>query len=425
MNIIKFKETVITNTSLQDYEWYNENLRGKYAYWIRCHYVVPLDSITPNMYVSFESTINNLLGFDYYRLVRTEVPGDPVTYTYEYVFTDLKEISPSMKEAAVLVESVPSNPDETSPVFIKIDHSRIKYVDLWWDDYYWMNRYIDLTETDKINSVDDLKLYNSYVPDVDIPTDELKRFRTWLATSLLDVNYTFYKLTSDESTEEPSYIYVEYSYPTLDERLNAVEEETLPALPTSTDPEVIKIKNMDVRDWSDTDTHVLQYYKNGMYDDTLRWTTTYGQTNVSIQTVGAVNSCGCGGSSNISSLYGDTLTVCDPVSLYKAGIKGGMVGIYTDLSMWMELPATYILYIKKFVDGIVQGNFGLSVSDTSNFYSCECLNKSGQENGITILKQLSTSLQYIADGQVDGHKNFILSSLSQWANELYELMEWN
>lgn len=423
MNIIKFKETVITDTSLSDVDWYNENLRGKYAYWIRCHYVVPLDSITPNMYVSFESTINNLLGLDYYRLVRTEVPEyDAVAYTYSYVFTDLVELSPYQKERAVLEDSVPTDPDENSPALIKIDNSRIKYVDLWWNDYYWMNRYVDLTETDNVNAVDTYKLYNSYVPETDITTDELKRFRTWLATSLLDVNYTYYLLDD----EDPSDLhYVELPYPTLDQRLSA---EVVTELPTPSDasPVCVKIKNMDVKDWTDNETHILEYYKNGMYDDTLKWMTEYSPINIKTTSSLVVNNCGCGsGGSNVSSLYSDGLSVCDPVSLYRTGLKSGMVSLFTDISMWSGLPATYILYIKRYVDGIVQANFGLSVSDSTNYYNCECLNKSGQESGMTILKQLSISLEYIAEGKVEGHKNFIISSLNQWANELYELMEWN
>ena len=41
-----------------------------------------------------------------------------------------------------------------------------------------------------------------------------------------------------------------------------------------------------------------------------------------------------------------------------------------------------------------------------------------------ILKKLSESLQYIAEEQLTGHKNYITDSFKEWSEKLYEMMEW-
>ena len=43
---------------------------------------------------------------------------------------------------------------------------------------------------------------------------------------------------------------------------------------------------------------------------------------------------------------------------------------------------------------------------------------------ISILKRLSQSLQYIAEGNMMGHKNYIHDAFKDWSTNLYELMEW-
>ena len=410
MNIIKFKDTVVTDLSLKDAYWYNENLRGKYAYWIRCHVVVPLEAITQNMYVSFETTINNLYGYDYYVLTYNDV-----SYTYTYNLASPIELSPNQKHRATLVTEVPANPNEHSPQVVKIDNSTVKYVDLWEGDYNWMNYYVDQTMTDTVNSVDVLKQYNNYVPDSDVTVDELKRFRTWIATSLLDMDYTFY-------------VYNEGSYyaipnPTLDERLEAKEVNELP----SEDEGVVKIKNLNIVDWTENATHILTYYRDGMYDDILKWIEVFGSTYVSTGNSVIKNNCGCGSNTNISSLYQDGPTACDVPSIYRGSIKNGMVDLFSNLDTWSTLPSSYLATVKQYVDGVIQTGFGLTLDNPSQYYGCECINKSEQENGLAILRQLSVAFGYLAEGgnAFSQHKNFIHSILNQWAKFLYELMEWN
>jgi hypothetical protein len=49
MNIIKFKDLI-----KEDDTFFNENLKGKYAYWVRMQYALPLDAITVEEYTDME-----------------------------------------------------------------------------------------------------------------------------------------------------------------------------------------------------------------------------------------------------------------------------------------------------------------------------------------------------------------------------------
>ena len=413
MNIIKFKDTVITDTNKRDFEWYNENLRGKYAFWVRCRYVVSLNDITQNMYVSFETTINNLLECDYYIL-------SLVNDEYKYSLIPINDVSENQTKRAVLVTEIPSNPSSDSPALIKIDHHKIKYVDLWDGDYYWMNSYIDYVETDNINNIDGLKQSNNYIPTGDLSLDEIKRFRTWLASSLLDLNYSFYEWDNDNNE------YKEILTPTLSQRLLAELVEEIPNIQAS---QYIKIKNLNVVDWDDNQTHILNYYKNGMYDETLKWVSLYGGINTSVidnSTVN-INACGCGTNTNISSLYNSSIGVCDVPFIYKKSIKQGMITLFSNINTWIQLPHYYLLTIKSYIDGIIQSNLKLVFDGSNNeYYDCKCLNKGNQDNGISILRQLSSAFEYLSSSDtLSTHKNFILTTLNKWASELYEIMEWN
>lgn len=356
MNLIKFKESFADERVGADWHWYNINLRGKYAYWVRCHYVIPLDAITPNMYVSFETTINNLLGYDYYVLTQNT---DDYDYVYEHV--DDRDVSCNQKDRAVLVESVPENPESTDPVLIKTCSNHIAYVDLWSGDYNWMNAFIDYTETDNVNSIDKYKLYNNCVPDEgELTADDLKKFRTWLATSLLGVNYTYYELVDDE--------YIEVHNPSLDVLQEAVEVSEVPEIEDES-PLYIKIHNLNITDWTADDEHMLEYYAGGMYDDTLKWMGVFGGVNVTYNSNVATSSCACTGSGNISSLYNSSVSTCDTVSIYRSGIKKEMVNLFSNTDTWSTLPSTYVLLVKQYIDGIIQSNFALGVSDQSNYYT--------------------------------------------------------
>ena len=398
MNLIKFKDTVVSGE-----DWYNENLRGKYAYWVRCRYVVPLESISQSAYVSYEKTINDLLGYSYYEL--TPVSGA----IYSYVNVPISDMTERNMEGAVLVDEIPEEPTVDSPEFIKTDHSTVRYADLMQDA--WMNNYVDQTETDIVNSVDKYKSYNNYTPTGDLTRDDLKRFRTWLAASLLNMNYTFYEYADGQG-------YVAIQDPSLNDILDAVEYDELPSEKIEG---VIKVKNLNVVDWSEDKYHILTYYEEEMYDDTLKWIDEFSKINIGIETEGG---CKCGCNTNISSLYNENLHVCDSANIYREGIKQGMVSFFSTIDTWSVLPSTYLLLVKEYIDGIININFDLTTDDTSNYYGCECLGRNGQSTAVSILAQLSTVFQYLAEGNISGHKYFIINILNQWSSNLYEHMEW-
>ena len=404
MNIIKFKDTVVEGQS-----WYNQNLRGKYAYWIRCHYVVPIESINPNMYVSFETTINNLLGYNYYHLT---TKNDELVYE----LLDERDLSVNAKHSIPLVESLPE-PTSTSPAYVKTQSNIIKYVDLWEGDYYWMNSYIDLTKTDEANNVDFYKSYNTHVIESDVVQEDVERFRTWLDQLLIDVNYEYYKLVNS--------VYVLFN-PTLDEKHSAVLVDELPDPTTENPPLIVKLNNLNVIDWTDDQKHVLDYYANNMYDDVLKWTLIYGKREITTTlTTNTLKNCGCSGGSDISSLYNSVLHVCNPESIYRAGLKQGMVEILTDIDIWNKVPATLKDTIIKYLSAIIQLGLNCDKDPSSDIYNCECLNNTSADSLFTqSIKQLIQAFEYLRDEDITNHKNYIYNTLSVWANDYYEKMQW-
>lgn len=125
MNIIKFKDEISGN------EWFDTNLKGKYAYWIRMTWATPLEVTSLGQYIEYE---------------QDGVPaGDTPSDEWPFILTSTIE------------------------------------------------ELVDTTETDAANTTTQFTLYNSYSTDSDITLDELKVFRRWLAETLLgfdtELNY--------------------------------------------------------------------------------------------------------------------------------------------------------------------------------------------------------------------------------------------
>ena len=292
MNIVKLLDKVKEGD-----DFFNQRLKGKYAYNVRCEYIIPLDSITVEEYN------------------RLEVEGVSDDIIYDSVSSLLE--------------------------------------------------FIDFDETERVNSIDKYVYLNKFVSDDDITIDELKRFRTWLAENLLD-------LSSD-----------------LDEKT----------------------------------THMLQYYVDEMEDDTCKRLQMFGSTDVQLTTVNT--SCGC---MNNSSLYNlGNINVRDPLSIYKKNIYTHMVSIFSDIEFWKQFSITFIKEFKRYIDNIIRNNFTLTTSSyVTNYADCSCLNEKDveQRNNISILNNLSKSLEYILNDDSAGHRNFISDALISWSSMLYERMRW-
>jgi hypothetical protein len=229
-----------------------------------------------------------------------------------------------------------------------------------------LNDYVDAVETDRINSVVELELKNTYTPDDNITVEELKQFRTWLAQQLI--------LMSDNK---------------------ALEE---------------------------LDKHVLEYYARGMYDNTIKVLTDFGGTKVTIDKVNTA--CACH-SSNLSTLYDLSVNACNPIEVYRNNLYLKMVEMFSTYTFWTQWSHEFINEFKKYIDNIVKCNFPLSSTQwISELADCGCRDKTDQDKYIEILKRLSTALGYIRDEKVIGNKNYINDALYDWASLLYEKMNW-
>lgn len=320
MNIIKFKDII-----LEPNEKYNENFcklfntkfKGKFCYWIRCTWAISFNDIDDSIYKNMEYNEGLISSYDNIDTLSNEE----------------------------LIEEL-----------------------------------IDIDATTKANSIERFKTENNFSAGSDITIEELKQFRTWLATSLLSL-----QKYDDDATMS-----------------------------------------------------MLEYYKEHMNDDiirSLRKFSTY--FNINGLNVNYYNTCGCNNNpTKISKdLLSNELMVysgCDPIEIYKMGVYNKMVEVFSDMHYWTSGFETknFLIEFKKYIDniincGLVPGKFVLG-KDNSIYgvTDCMCITQSNQEANTLILKNLSKSLEYIINDDIVGHKNFIADSFGKWAKNLYEYMEW-
>ena len=136
------------------------------------------------------------------------------------------------------------------------------------------------------------------------------------------------------------------------------------------------------------------------------------------------SSCGCSHSSDLSSLYLNSLSTCDSINTYKTNIYNKMVDMFSETAFWIELPKEFIITFKHYIDNIIKVNLPLEKSDQSKYVDCLCTDINTQSKHISVLNNLSTSLGYIYEDDITGHKNFIRDSFNSWATYLYEGMQW-
>lgn len=307
MNIVKLKDIVKPND-----DFFNEHLKGKYAWWVHMRYIIPFTHMGVQGYIACEEDINDLF---------------KPPFNTEYRDTYNKE--------------------------------------MW--------KYIDQKATDEANCVNKFKMRNQYTSDADITEDEVKKFRTWLATELLKFDRN--------NKEEQAYKLFDYKQ-----------------------------------------THTLQYYKNLMYDETIKILSSFASSNTTTQQL-QTYPCGCDGNADLSSLY--LSSSCDTITAYRTSVYNEMVNMFSEIGFWEQFSTEFILEFKKYVDNIINMNLSLQNSNYVDIYSdCTCIN-SNQTPNQDILKRLSNALQWIADGQTAGHKNYIADALLDWSSKLYEHMQWS
>lgn len=236
--------------------------------------------------------------------------------------------------------------------------------------------YIDAETTDKINDINEYVFKNTYVTDNDITIDELKIFRTWLAKELLIFD------TNNDTGEIKHNLY------------------------------------------NELESHVICYYANNMIDQTIKSLLNFGATGTNYNNIN-INKCGCSGSTDLSSLYNSSISICDPISIYRKNIYNKMVEIFSNVEFWKQFPPEFILTIKHYIDNIIKIGLPLQKNQyISSLTDCTCVSDQTQSEGMTILNNLSQSLQYIYDNDISGHKNYIKDALYNWSSVLYEDMYW-
>lgn len=312
MNTIKFKDSIHPTD-----ENFNSYLKGKYAYWIQMRYVVPFECLSTADYIKAESSPSSVLTQD-----------------------------------------------------------RVIYWDIISDSEYNIMSYIDYDATESCNSIAKYVSANEYTTDSDITLEEVKVFRTWLASTLLT-------LDTDDSGNQ----------------LCSMFSEEL--------------------------THVLEYYAGGMYDDVVKWLIVFGTTEYSLST-STTTGCGCCGTADLSSLYNTSLTNCDAQAIYQKNIYNAMVSYFGDLDFWTQFDTDFLTDFKQYVDNILSLGLSLSVSEYSSLYTdCGCSSNSNETTLRQILVDLSVALEYLIDGDTSGHKNFCSDAFYNWAVSLYESMIWS
>lgn len=227
--------------------------------------------------------------------------------------------------------------------------------------------YIDEEATDAANQWNLYKTKNKYSTDPNITIDKVKLFRSWLATTILTFD--------------------------MDSKGNQMHDEL----------------TVD-------QTWVLQYYANGMYDEVVKRLSLVGKkvlydTNKS--------TCGCNNSTYLN-LNVDT---CDPLAAYKESIYNQMVDMFSEIEFWMKWDADFLKEFKKYIDNIVNLDLKLDYTEYVDVYAdCTCMDN--ENTNIDILKRLKVALDYMINGKVAGHKNYISDALKDWASILYEKMQW-
>ena len=314
MNIIKLKDIVMPG-EFKFSQFFNEKLKGKYAYWIQMRYIFPLESLDYRTYIKYEQ------------------------------FEDIDFLKPSTKE----------------------------HIDLYTEECNMCNfvhTYIDHCETEFANDVNEFRMLNEYVCDVDIDITKIRRFRTWLASEILLLNTNI----AGEYTD----------------------------------------------DLSNEQLHMLEYYKNNMYNDVVKYLSVFGNDDF-YSTPTDTTTCGCCSGTTLYQL--SNISSCNALDIYKKNIHNLMVQTFSNVDFWLNLHKDFIVSFKKYIDNIIKAGLIVSIDNSNVYITCKCNNKSN-DTYTQILRNLSETLNYIINDDTKGHTNFIYDSLYAWSDKLYDYMYW-
>lgn len=358
MNIIKFNSSVdeisIENTELQklvwdmyldnpdnywevqDYvNWFFKNLKGKYAYLIHMRYIVPFSELSEDKYIEGEQDISSIIGMSFAQNGEQMYNGD------------------------CLKKDLIKRP--------------IEYIDILGKVGKWIfNTGINTEFFEEQNSSSSYEKENSLIENWGFIEEDAKDFRTWLATTLLEIG-----------------------------------EDIL----------------------SDEEIMMLTFYKNGMYDSTLSSVLSLLEKGGSSISSSSTCNCSCT-SSTLSSLYG-TGTSCDFSSLYTTAMYNIMYSTFSERDFWTQFSTSFLEAFRNRIGYIIESEWTVSCSssssNTSSIYTdCTCTsNSSTTSTQSCVLENLLKALNYMIDDEdgICGHKNFIFTALSNFA-QIYPCLSW-
>lgn len=129
MNIIKLNDILMPD-ECRFSKLFNEQLKGKYAYWIQMRYIFPLESLDYKTYIEYEQLSN----------------------------------------------------------FHMMGANILPHIDMYDDEcnmYSFTQTYVDHDATETANSISKYITSNGYVTDSDIDLEKIRKFRSWLASEIL------------------------------------------------------------------------------------------------------------------------------------------------------------------------------------------------------------------------------------------------
>ena len=235
------------------------------------------------------------------------------------------------------------------------------------------NNYIDCNVTDDINTarINEYIIANNYVTDYDIDIPKLRNFRSWLAGEILTLNKC------------PDGTYLKYL--------------------------------------SENQVHMLEYYKNDLYNEVVKQLSVFGKENA-FNSFNGKTSCGCCATNDIMGIYNNKY-YCDALETYINNVHALMVQTFENVYFWVGLNKRFILTFKKYIDNIIKTGLIINKDKNTVYIQCKC-NDTGIDTTKIILNNLSDALQYIINDDIDNHLNFIHDALYNWADQLYDKMSW-
>ena len=146
MNIVKLKDIILDEScglSSDKIELFNTQFKGRYVHCINWKYLIPLEAMDNEAAIELS-----------------------------------KKLCIDLLEPTVAVDDLQA---------IQKDITTTTSIDQPWFYLSELTNYVDENDTEKVNAIYKYIEYNSFTPDKELTLEEIKKFRTWLATVLFNL----------------------------------------------------------------------------------------------------------------------------------------------------------------------------------------------------------------------------------------------